>query len=55
MEHQITLHYSTYENWRETLAIPNGIAEQLEALLISAYAPTLTIQYQASSSWNQGQ
>ncbi|MDC6481522.1 cytidine deaminase [Schleiferiaceae bacterium] len=39
MEHQITLHYRTYENWRETLAIPNGIAEQLEALLISAYAP----------------
>ena len=39
MEHQITLHYRTYEDWRQTLAIPKAIAERLEALLLSAYAP----------------
>lgn len=39
MEHEITFHYSTYENWRQTLAIPKAIAERLEALLLSAYAP----------------
>lgn len=39
MEHEITLQYRTYENWRQTLAIPKAIAERLEALLLSAYAP----------------
>ena len=39
MDHQIILHYITYENWRQTLAIPKAIAERLEALLLSAYAP----------------
>ena len=39
MEHEITLQYRTYENWRQTLAIPKAIAERLEALLPSAYAP----------------
>lgn len=39
MEHEITLQYKTYENWRQTLAIPKAIAERLEALLLSAYAP----------------
>ncbi|MDP4616435.1 MAG: cytidine deaminase [Schleiferiaceae bacterium] len=39
MEHEITLHYRTYEHWRQTLAIPKAIAERLEALLLSAYAP----------------
>ena len=38
MEHEITLQYRTYENWRQTLAIPKAIAERLEALLLSAYA-----------------
>ncbi len=39
MDHEITLQYRTYENWRQTLAIPKAIAERLEALLLSAYAP----------------
>ncbi|CAI8167956.1 MAG: Cytidine deaminase [Flavobacteriales bacterium UBA4585] len=39
MEHEITLQYRTYENWRQTLAIPKAIADRLEALLLSAYAP----------------
>ncbi len=39
MEHQITLHYRTYENWRENSVIPKEIAERLEALLNTAYAP----------------
>ena len=39
MEHEITLQYRTYENWRQTLAIPKAIAERLDALLLSAYAP----------------
>lgn len=39
MKHQITLHYRTYENWRENSVIPKEIAERLEALLNTAYAP----------------
>jgi len=39
MEHEKTLHYRTYEHWRENSVIPKEIAERLEALLLSAYAP----------------
>ena len=39
MEHQITLHYRTYENWRKIRSIPKEIAERLEALLNTAHAP----------------
>ena len=39
MEHQITLHYRTYENWRKTSVFPKEITERLEALLNTAHAP----------------
>ena len=39
MEHQITLHYRTYENWRKTSVFSKEIIEQLESLLKTAHAP----------------
>ena len=39
MEHQITLHYKTHENWRKTSDFPKEITERLESLLKTAHAP----------------
>ena len=39
MEHQITLHYRTYENWRKTSVFSKEITERLESLLKTAHAP----------------
>jgi len=39
MEHQITLHYRTYENWRKTSVFSEEITERLESLLKTAHAP----------------
>ena len=39
MEHEITLHYKTHENWRKTSDFPKEITERLESLLKTAHAP----------------
>jgi cytidine deaminase len=39
MKHKITLHYRTYENWRNTSVFSKEITERLESLLKTAHAP----------------